>query len=61
MCLDVKQSCIVCSLIYLLWLIKAEGAKPNTPPKTNTYKRLPLVNALLPGTIPNGVGVRGPT
>jgi hypothetical protein len=27
---------------------KVEGAKTNTPPKTNTYKRLPIANILLP-------------
>ena len=27
---------------------KVEGAKTNTPPKTNTYKRVPISNTLLP-------------
>jgi hypothetical protein len=27
---------------------KVEGAKTNTPRKTNTYKRLPIANTLLP-------------
>ena len=26
---------------------KVEGAKTNTPSKTNTYKRLPIANTLL--------------
>ena len=34
---------------------KVEGAK------TNTYKRLPIANALLPWIIPHGVGVPMPT
>ena len=27
---------------------KVEGVKTNTPPKSNTYKRLPITNTLLP-------------
>ena len=37
---------------------KVEGAKTNTPPKINTYKRLPIANTLWPWTIPRGVGVQ---
>ena len=32
-----------------------EGAKSNTLPKTNTYKRLPIANTLQPPTVPCGV------
>ena len=39
---------------------KVEGAKTNTPPKTNSYKRLPITNTLLPWSVPHGVGVYGP-
>ena len=42
-------------------IYKVEGAKTNTPPKTNTYKRLPTANTLLPWTIPHGVRVSGLT
>ena len=34
-------------------ILKVEGAKTNTPPKTNTYKRLPIANTLIPWTIPH--------
>jgi hypothetical protein len=37
--------------------IEVEGAKTNTPSKTNTYKRLPITNTLLLWTVPGGVGV----
>ena len=40
---------------------KVEGAKTNTPPKTNTYKRLPIANTLLSWTVSRDVGVSGPT
>jgi hypothetical protein len=30
---------------------KVEGAQTNTPSKTNTYKRLPIANTLLLGTV----------
>ena len=40
---------------------KVEGAKTNTPSKTNTYKCLPIANTLLPRTVPGGVGVSRPT
>ena len=40
---------------------KLEGAKANTPAKTNTYKRFPFTNILLPWTFPHGVGVPRPT
>ena len=43
------------------YIHKVEGAKANTPSKTNTYKRLPITNTLLPWTVPGGVGVSGPT
>ena len=39
---------------------KAEGAKTDTPPKTNTYKRLPIVDIALLRTIPNGAWVFEP-
>jgi hypothetical protein len=29
-------------------ILKVEGAKTNTPPKSNTYKRLPIANTLIP-------------
>ena len=31
--------------------IKVEGAKTNIPPKTNTYKRFPFANTLVPWTV----------
>ena len=37
-----------CSIIYGP---KVEGAKANTPSKTNTYKCLPITNILLPKTV----------
>ena len=44
---------------------KVEGAKTNTPPKTNTYtytyKHLPIANTLLPSIVSHDVGVSGPT
>ena len=39
---------------------KVEGANTNTPPKTNTYKRLPIANTLRPWPVPLGVGVSMP-
>ena len=39
---------------------KVDGAKSNTPPKTNTYKRLQIANSLRPPTIPCFVRVYGP-
>ena len=48
-----------------VWVIslanKGEGSKTNTPPKTNTYKRLPIANTLLPWIVPHDVGVLQPT
>ena len=48
-----------------VWVIslgnKGEGSKTNTPPKTNTYKRLPIANILLPWIVPHDVGVLHPT
>jgi hypothetical protein len=35
-------------LMLIKWSYKVEGAKSNTPSKTNTYKRLPITNTLLP-------------
>ena len=35
--------------------IKVEGAKTNTPPKTDTYKRLQIADTLRPWTFPCGV------
>ena len=29
-------------------------SKTNTPPKSNTYKRLPIINTLLPWIVPHG-------
>ena len=46
---------------YKKKLYKVEGAKTNTPFKTNTYKRLPIANTLHPWTVPDGVRVSGPT
>ena len=46
---------------HLKILYKVEGAKTNTPSKTNTYKRLPIANTLQPWTVPGGVGVSRPT
>jgi hypothetical protein len=34
----------------MMRLSKVEGVKTNTPPKTNTYKRLPIANTLLQST-----------
>jgi hypothetical protein len=34
--------------------IEVEGAKTKTPPKTNTYKGLPITNTLLPQSISHG-------
>ena len=36
---------------------QVHGAKSNTPPKINTYERLPIVNTLQPPTVPHGVRV----
>ena len=40
-------------------LAKLGSAKTNTLPKTNTYKHLPIVNTLLPWTVPHSVVVPG--
>ena len=42
-------------------LCKVEGAKTNTPSKTNTYKHLLVANILLPWTVSRDLGVSGPT
>ena len=46
------------------WVIsiasKVEGFETNTPPKTNTYKSLPIANTLLSWTVLHGVRVLGP-
>jgi hypothetical protein len=36
------------SFLFFPNVPKVEGAKTNTPSKTNTYKRLPITNTLLP-------------
>ena len=41
--------------------LDVEGAKTNTSLKSNTYKRLPFTNTLLPWTVPHAIGVAGPT
>jgi hypothetical protein len=43
------------------WSYKVEGAKTNTPPRTNTYEHLPIANTLLSLTVPHGVEVSNPT
>ena len=45
----------------ILHVIKVEGAKTNTPPKANTYKRLPITNTWWPWTVFHDVGVSRPT
>jgi hypothetical protein len=36
------------NILFSVVTPKVEGAKSNTPSKTNTYKRLPITNTLLP-------------
>jgi hypothetical protein len=42
-------------------MCNVEGVETNTPPKTNTYKRLLVANTLLRWITPHGVGVPKPT
>ena len=62
LCLTWKRSCHHMPIhVTFVGSSKVECAKTNTPPTTNTYKRLPIANTLRPWTVPCSGRVSAPT